>query len=90
LQNLNKKIVFKNQEIIKENVLKLIPNFSHIDDLPKKNYQDNKKKEFNFFEEEIKISNIDYYFTNSISRSSKTMSECRSIKLKQLKNGTSN
>ena len=80
MQNLNKKIIFKDQEKIREDVLKLIPNFSNLDDLPKKNYQDNKKKEFDFIEEEIKINNIDYYYTNSISRSSKTMSECRSIK----------
>ena len=90
LQNLNKKIIFKDQEMIREDVLKLIPNFSNLDDLPKKNYKDNKKKEFDFIEEEIKINNIDYYYTNSISRSSKTMSECRSIKFKQLKSGTNN
>ena len=35
-----------------------------------------------FFDEELKINNVDYYFTNSISRSSKTMSECREARMK--------
>ena len=41
-------------------------------------------------EEKIFINPIDYYFSNSISRASKVMSECRSIKIKQLKSGTNN
>ena len=35
-----------------------------------------------FFDEELKIDKVDYYFTNSISRSSKTMSECREARMK--------
>ena len=31
---------------------------------------------------------IDYYFTNVIARSSKTMAECRNLKLVSLKTGT--
>ena len=42
------------------------------------------KIQINFFEsEEINIKELDYYFTNSISRASKTMSECRQIKQKK-------
>ena len=33
-----------------------------------------------FHSEKIVIEPIDYYYTNSISRSSKTMSECRNIR----------
>jgi len=33
---------------------------------------------------------LDYYYTNSISRSSKTMSECRKINEKIPKTGTNN
>ena len=31
---------------------------------------------------------IDYYFTNVIARSSKTMAECRNLKIVSLKTGT--
>ena len=40
-----------------------------------------------FIEKEIFIKPIDYYFTNSIARSSKTMNECRQIKKKFLFTG---
>ena len=36
-------------------------------------------KKVNFVEENILIKNIDYYYTNPISRSSKVMSECRQV-----------
>ena len=32
-----------------------------------------------FIEENISVKSIDYYYTNSIARSSKVMSECRQI-----------
>tara|TARA_B100002051_G_scaffold155658_1_gene147199 strand:+ start:128 stop:2158 length:2031 start_codon:yes stop_codon:yes gene_type:complete len=48
----------------------------------------NKKINFEFFEEELKIENIDYYYSNVISRSSKTMSECRNIRQNIKKTGT--
>ena len=44
----------------------------------------------NFLSEIIKIRELDYYFTNSISRASKTMSECRQIKQDSKKTGTDN
>ena len=37
--------------------------------------------------EKIEIKKIDYYFSNSIARASKTMSDCRTVVNKQLKNG---
>ncbi|MDC0232181.1 NADH-quinone oxidoreductase subunit NuoG [Pelagibacteraceae bacterium] len=40
-----------------------------------------------FIEKEISIKPIDYYFTNSIARSSKTMNECRRVKKKFLFTG---
>ena len=43
-----------------------------------------------FINEEILIKKLDYYFTNSISRASKTMSECRQINEKIPKTGTNN
>ena len=40
----------------------------------------NNIKSVDFIEGEILINPIDYYFTNPISRSSKTMSDCKRIK----------
>ena len=42
------------------------------------------------FSEKIFVRELDYYYTNSISRSSKTMSECRQIRQKIKKDGTNN
>ena len=39
-----------------------------------------------FVNEEVNIKELDYFYTNSISRASKTMSECRQIKSKTQKN----
>ena len=44
-------------------------------------------KKVNFFEDNISVKPIDYYYTNVIARSSKVMSECRQIKKKFLFNG---
>ena len=41
-----------------------------------------------FFSEKIKINEIDYYYSNAIARSSKTMSECRNEKINFKLTGT--
>ena len=41
-----------------------------------------------FLSENILVKDIDYYYSNVISRSSKTMNECRNEKLKLHKTGT--
>ena len=41
-----------------------------------------------FQKEKIEIREIDYYFSNAISRASKTMSDCRSIQKNKLLEGT--
>ncbi len=70
--------------------LSLIKNFSKINELPKFKFNKSKKDTSEFISEEIFIKNLDYYFSNSISRSSKTMSECRQIRQKLKKTGTNN
>ena len=55
------------REIIKKNIQKNILN------------KTNKINKVNFIEKDILVKPIDYYFTNSIARSSKVMSECRQI-----------
>jgi len=68
---MNKSIIYNDvnhlREIIKKNINEKINNIS------------NKLNKINFVEKSILIKPIDYYFTNSITRSSKVMSECRQI-----------
>ena len=64
-----------------DEALEKIVNFESLNKLPK--YKEPSKKVNNNFEKEsVYINPIDYYFSNSISRASKVMSECRDIKLK--------
>ena len=75
---------------LREKVLKLIPNFTKINDLPSFSDKEIGDVKTNFVSEEIYIKELDYFYSNSISRSSKTMSECRQIKQNLKKTGTSN
>ena len=43
-----------------------------------------------FLSEHIKVNELNYYFSNSISRASKTMSECHEARRKSKKTGTDN
>ena len=77
-------------DILRNESLSLIKNFSKINELPEFKFNNGKKDTSEFMSEEIFIKNLDYYFSNSISRSSKTMSECRQIRQKLKKTGTNN
>ena len=44
----------------------------------------------NFYSEHVNLKELDYFYSNSISRASKTMSECRQIKNNLKKTGTNN
>ena len=79
-----------NFDQLRKEVLQLIPNFTKINELPKKSEIRDSNIQTNFVSEEVLIRELDYYYTNSISRSSKTMSECRQIKQNNKKNGTNN
>ena len=89
-KKLNNSIVVRDKISLREEVLKNIPNFSKIDLLPKSIIKKNIKKITTFKDEKINVNKVDYYFTNSISRSSKTMAECKSIKEDKIKNITNN
>ena len=83
------KNLFDSFNTLRDEVIKKLVNFTSINELPK--HKDPSKKINNSFKsEKIFVNPIDYYFSNSISRSSKVMSECRDIKLKHLKSGTNN
>ena len=44
--------------------------------------------EYEYLEEKIYVDNIDYYHSNSIARASKTMTECKNLKINIKKTGT--
>ncbi len=79
-----------NFEDLRQEVLKIIPNFSGLNNLPKKSVIKKKVIQSDFYSEKISIRDLDYYYTNSISRSSKTMGECRQARQKVKKDGTNN
>ena len=43
---------------------------------------------YEFFDEKITVDEIDYYHSNSIARASKTMNECKNIRVNLKKTGT--
>jgi NADH-quinone oxidoreductase subunit G len=73
---------------IRKLALQEIPNFSEIDLLPKTIKSTKTNTLLDSSSEKIKIKAIDYYFSNSIARASKTMSDCRNISIDNKKNGT--
>jgi NADH-quinone oxidoreductase subunit G len=79
-----------NFDELRKEVLETIPNFLRINELPKKSVIKTNNIELSFLSEKIFVRELDYYYTNSISRSSKTMSECRQIRQKIKKDGTNN
>ena len=84
-----KKKLFQSFNTLRDEVLEKIINFDSLNKLPK--YKEiSKKNNCEFKNEKIFINPIDYYYSNSVSRASKVMSECRDIKLRHLKSGTNN
>ena len=79
-----------NFEKLREEVLNLIPNFTKLNKLPRYRESSMINLSNDFKNEEIFIRELDYFYTNAISRASKTMSECRQIKQNSKKTGTDN
>ncbi len=90
MKRLDKIDNLSNLDLLKKEVLNLIPNFSKLNELPFYKDSSNKKKETHFISEDILIRELDYFYSNSISRASKTMSECRHINQNPKKTGTDN
>tara|TARA_B100001093_G_scaffold144304_1_gene136937 strand:- start:1150 stop:3204 length:2055 start_codon:yes stop_codon:yes gene_type:complete len=82
--------LFDNFSKIREFAFKEIPMFSGIDLLPKKNKVTNNEISSVEINEKIAIKPIDYYYSNAIARSSKTMSDCKNTMNNNKKNGTNN
>jgi len=77
--NMNKINLFANFASLRKEVLAYQKNFVGVELLPKKTIDIKSKKNSQFIDEKIKINKIDYYFTNAISRASKTMAECTRV-----------
>ena len=90
LKKLGKMESLNNFETLRKEAIESIVNFSQINELPNTIINKDEKIKSTFINEEIIIKKLDYYYTNSISRASKTMSECRQINNQTLKTGTNN
>ena len=88
--SLNNSNLFTDLSSIRNLALQEIPNFSEIDLLPKKIKPAKTNSLSEMVSEKINIRDIDYYFSNSIARASKTMSDCRYISNDNKKSGTNN
>ncbi len=84
LNNLQEDEKFKNFVELRTDTISKIQNHTDFDLLPKKTIQDLKFESGSFTNEPIYVKEIDYYFSNSIARSSKTMSDCRAARSKKL------
>ncbi len=83
-ESINNKKLFNNKEELESSLLNYL-NLTNNKNLSKKSTD---LKDLNFQNEKIEINNIDYYYSNSIARASKTMFECRSEKIKLKSTGT--
>ncbi len=89
-KQIHNKNLFNSFKEVREEAIKSIKNFNGLDLLPKKMKSEFQKKNLHFEKELININPIDYYFSNSISRASKTMADCRRERNINLKEGTNN
>ncbi len=87
LKKLDKKNDTFKFESLRKEVFEKVLNFTNINDLPERKLVKEVEESSKFINEEITINPLDYYYSNSISRASKTMSECRQISKKVKKTG---
>jgi NADH-quinone oxidoreductase subunit G len=76
--------------ILRENLFKDYPIFKEVDELPKSAIESLTFKNVTPVNGNIKIADFDYYFSNIIAASSKTMDECKKAKQILQKTGTDN
>ena len=88
LKKLGKNDDLSKFDSLRKEVLNLIPNFTKLNELPNFKEIQEINTSSKFISELVTIKDLDYFYTNSISRASKTMSGCRQIKQKVTKTGT--
>ena len=76
--------------ILRENLFKEYPIFKEVDELPKSEIDSLTFKNVTPVNGNIKIADFDFYFSNIIAASSKTMDECKKAKQILQKTGTDN
>ena len=87
-QNFKNEDLYKSFNELRKKTLEKVKNHSDFDILPKTRIKKTESATGSFTSESILIKEIDYYFSNSIARSSKTMSDCRATRSKNLKDKT--
>ncbi len=79
--NINSKKLFDSKESLEKKMI------NYISLNKKKSYNSLDNNKF-FVNEKIIVSDLDYYYSNVIARASKTMSECRNVKINLKSTGT--
>ena len=88
LKKFNNKDKIMKFDILRKEAINSIKDFSSLNELPKYSESNFDISNSEFLSEKIMIKELDYYFSNAISRSSKTMSECRQARQNIKKTGT--
>lgn len=85
-----KTIDINSHQILRENLFKEYPIFKELDELPKSSIESLTFKNVTPINGNIKMADFDFYFSNIIAASSKTMDECKKAKQILQKTGTDN
>ena len=85
-----KTIDINTHQILRENLFKDYPIFKEVDQLPKSTIDSLTFKNVTPINGNIKITDFDFYFSNIIAASSKTMDECKIAKQILQMTGTDN
>ena len=83
---MKKNIGFADEKELTKNLYEEFNLYQIIDELPQQEVTNIKIKEIPFCNSEILINDFDYYHSNPIARSSKTMSECKQTLKNNIKN----
>ena len=83
-ESVSNKKLFKNKDELESSLL----NYLNLSVNKNLTNESNDTKDLTFSNEKIEIKNLDYYYSNSIARASKTMFKCRSEKNKLKLTGT--
>ena len=86
----NISIGYNSFEDLKKNMISEHNMLGRFDRIPEIDYSKVNLETYEKIDFKVKINEIDYYQTNIIARSSKTMMECKLSKLNDKKNGTEN
>ncbi len=86
----NISIGYNSFEDLKKNMISEHNILGYFDHIPEIDYSKVNVEAYEKIDFKVKINEIDYYQTNIIARSSKTMMECKLSKLNDKKNGTEN